>query len=567
MTHEELTRILRFLDATKSLSQDRTQLSGIDPRWNIISYAMRRHFEGNLLTVSSLASAAGVPYGTAMRRIGDLINDGYLIKRARSKTGKSFSVHPSRKLIAEFESFAMQFKAMVGATFGFTQSDGAMNDFYFGGYYMASRILPYPNAMRSGVGFDRKVSILSPFDPTFRTLSEFSSNLDEMCGTHIEIVNLPLDALHDEIMANATRPESRYDLMAFDLPWIGQLAQEGVVQPLDDMIASENYGASDFHSAAWRGSAWRGCQYGLPIQPTVEALFCREDLFSATGLPIPQTTDEVLFAARTLHRSAMNLSGIVMNFGRGTPVAHSFIQTMADFGQPIINLSALGDEFDVEAIEGENFRPMLDSEAARQALEYLKELLQFAHPDSMKCNWDRRIRIFSQGHAAMTYGWSIRASAFEKNDASPAHGNVAFVPHPPVPGRRPVSPIGGFSLGIPAGLTERRANAAWKVMEYLTRPEMMKWYVQNGNLTSPRYSTSADPEVQAASKLIAEIDGMERRGEVQIWPRPPIPEFSEMLAILGDEVHAVLQGEASIQGGLHRGQARIDALMRSHGHY
>ncbi len=567
MTHEEMMRILQFQDATKGLSQNRTRLSGVDPRWNIISYAMRRHFEGKLLTVSSLASASGVPYGTAMRRITELIDEGFLIKRARSKTGKSFSVHPSRKLISEFESFAMQFKAMVGSTFGFTQSEGGMNDFYFGGYYMASRILPYPNAMRAGVGFDQKVSILSPVDPTFRTLSEFSSNLDEMCGTNIEIISLPLDELHNEIMTNATRSASRYDLMAFDLPWIGQLAREGVVQPLDDIIAKANYNASDFHSAAWRGSAWRGRQYGLPIQPTVEALFCREDLFSATGLPIPQTTEDVIFAARTLHRSAMNLSGIVMNFARGTPVAHSFIQTMADFGQPIINLSSLGDEFDVETIEGENFRPMLDTDAARQALEYLKELLQFSHPDSMKCNWDRRIRIFTQGQAAMSYGWSIRASAFEKNDASPAYGNVAFVPHPPVPGRRPVSPIGGFALGIPAGLSDRRVNVAWKVMEYLTRPEMMKWYVQNGNLTSPRYSTSADPEVQAASKLIAEIDGMERRGEVQIWPRPPIPEFSEMLAILGDEVHVVLQGETSIREGLQRGQTRIDALMREHAHY
>ena len=388
-----------------------------------------------------------------------------------------------------------------------------------------------------------------------------------MCGTNIEIVNLPLDKLHDEIMTNAARSESRYDLMAFDLPWIGQLAEERIVQPLDDIIAEARYFASDFHNAAWRGSAWRGRQYGVPIQPTVEALFCREDLFSATCLPIPQTTEDVLFAAKTLHRSALNLSGIVMNFGRGTPVAHSFIQTMADFGQPIINLSPLGDEFDVETIEGEDFRPMLDADAARQALEYLKELLQFAHPDSMKCNWDRRIRIFTKGQAAMTYGWSIRASAFEKDDTSPAHGNVSFVPHPPVPGRRPVSPIGGFSLGIPTGLSESRVQIAWKVMEYLTRPELMKWYVQNGNLTSPRYSTSADPEVQSASKLIAEIDGMERRGEVQIWPRPPIPEFSEMLAILGEEIHAVLQGDVGVREGLHRCQSQIDALMRQNGRY
>jgi multiple sugar transport system substrate-binding protein len=104
-------------------------------------------------------------------------------------------------------------------------------------------------------------------------------------------------------------------------------------------------------------------------------------------------------------------------------------------------------------------------------------------------------------------------------------------------------------------------------MEYLTRPELMKWYVQNGNLTSPRFSTSADPEVQAKSKMIAEVDGMERRGELQIWPRPSIPEFSQILEILGCEVHALLQGTVKVEVALANAQNRIDALMRANGRY
>ncbi len=104
-------------------------------------------------------------------------------------------------------------------------------------------------------------------------------------------------------------------------------------------------------------------------------------------------------------------------------------------------------------------------------------------------------------------------------------------------------------------------------MEYLTRPEMLKWYVLNGNLTSPRFSTSADPEVQASSSLISEVDAMARRGELQTWPRPPIPEFSELLSILGDEMHMMLQGVVSVEEALSKSQNRIDALMRERGHY
>ena len=567
MTREELLRILNFVDANREISEKRTGLSTTDARWNIISYAMRRHLEGKLLTTTSAAMAADVPYGTALRRISELIDQELLHKRPKSKSGKSFSLHPTRKLIAEFESFAMQFKAMVGNTFGFNTGEAEIGDFYFGGYYMASRILPYPSAMRTGVGYDRTFRILCPIDPTFKTLNALSSNLNELCGTKIEITNLPLDDLHSEIMESAKQPVPEYDLMAVDLPWIGQLAEEGVIEPLDEIMRLERYNPSDFHNAAYRGSFWRNKQYGLPIQPTAELLFCRSDLFADAGLVIPRTTDDVLFAARVLHRSGFNLSGIVMNFGRGTPVAHTFLQTLADFGQPIISLKPIGDEFDLTEIAGENHRPLLDTDPARQAAEFLLELLGLSHKDSLICNWDRRIRIFSEGHAAMTYGWSVRAAAFELNEASPAHGKVRYAPHPHAPGARTVSPIGGFSLAMPEGLSSERKKASWKVMEYLTRPEMLKWYVQNGNLSSPRFSTSADPEVQAKSPLISEIDGMERRGELQIWPRPPIPEFSDILGILGNEIHLMLQGEVKPAVALGNAQNRVDALMRAHGHY
>ena len=66
MTREELLRVLTFVDTTRALSEKRTKLAAVDPRWNIISYAMRRHLEGKLLTITSAAMAADVPYGTAL---------------------------------------------------------------------------------------------------------------------------------------------------------------------------------------------------------------------------------------------------------------------------------------------------------------------------------------------------------------------------------------------------------------------------------------------------------------------------------------------------------------------
>lgn len=567
MVSDELLRILSFVDSTRELTEKRANFAMVDPRWNLISFAIRRHYEGKLITTTSMALAAGVSYGTAMRRITELVDEGLLMKRARTKTGKSFSLHPSKKLIHDFESFALQFKSYVGNSFGFSSDEIGISDFYFGASYMTSRILSYPSAMKKGIGYEKIIRILTPSDPTFKTLADFSTQLNEFCGGRLEVINLPLDELYDELSLNASHRVSNYDVIAIDLPWIGEFVERKLIRSLNKIIDKERFRFSDFHSTAWKGSAYNGDQYALPIQPTTELLFYRNDLFEDAGLRKPLTTDDVILAAKTLHQSQTNIHGIVMNYGEGTPIAHTFMQTMADFGQPLINLPKIRNNFDTNNLKGDHFRPQIDSDGGYQAAEYMIELLKYAHPESINCTWDKRIKLFAQGKAAMTYGWSIRSSVFELDQDSPVHGNVEYVPHPHGPNSVAVSPVGGFSLAIPSNLPEDRVATSWKMMEYLVRPELMKWYVQNGNLSSPRYSTSADPEVQAMSKIIERVDVMEKKGDLQLWPRPPIPEFNDIVRILGSQIHTLLRGECSIKEALKSSQAKVDKLMRESGRY
>jgi len=567
MTKDELLRVLEFVDTTQSLTVQDVALTAVDPRWNLICYAVRRHFEGKLITSTGLASASGVPYGTAMRRIDELIDEGLLLKRVRSKTGKSFSLHPTRSLLKEFEVFAGQLKSHVGRTFGFISEDNSADDFYFGGSYGSSRVLGFPSVLEEGIGYNRTLRILTPSDPTFKSLSDFSANLTELCGGRLEIINLSLDELHDELILNTERSESRYDIVAIDLPWIGELVKINSIASLTPLLETDRYRHYDFHSAAWQASNYEGEQYAIPIQPTAELLLYRTDLFAKNYLSPPNNTVEIINCAKQLHKSERGLSGIVMNFGAGTPVGHTFMHALADFGQPLIDLPSLDNDFGLNNLSGEHYRPRLDSEASYAAAEFLMELLDFSHPLSLDCNWDKRIRIFANGEAAMTYGWSIRACVFKNNQQSPAFGNVEYLPHPPSPGSRIVSPIGGFSLGIPKNQSSERVDKAWSMIKYLTQPEMMKWYVLNGNLSSPRFSTSADPEVRAFSPLIERVDLMEKKGQLQSWPRPAIPEFNAITQILGEEIHAMLRKKTSISRALQSSQSRVDQLMRANGYY
>jgi multiple sugar transport system substrate-binding protein len=62
--------------------------------------------------------------------------------------------------------------------------------------------------------------------------------------------------------------------------------------------------------------------------------------------------------------------------------------------------------------------------------------------------------------------------------------------------------------------------------------------------------------------VIAAVDEMAKRGELRLWPRPPVAEYQKIIDILGEEVHAMLGREKTIKAALNKAQKRIDKMMR-----
>jgi multiple sugar transport system substrate-binding protein len=142
-----------------------------------------------------------------------------------------------------------------------------------------------------------------------------------------------------------------------------------------------------------------------------------------------------------------------------------------------------------------------------------------------------------------------------------------MVPHPAGLRGRPIAPVGGYVLGIPANLAPDRLDAAWQAVKMFTSSEALKLFILNGSCTSPRFSVGADPEVRALSRTITTVDEMERNGLVQFWPRPPAPEIAEIIAICGEEMHDMARGLKTVRVALSDAQNRADALMRSKDYY
>jgi multiple sugar transport system substrate-binding protein len=240
---------------------------------------------------------------------------------------------------------------------------------------------------------------------------------------------------------------------------------------------------------------------------------------------------------------------------------------MGAMGRPFLNLTKIGDDYDAEWPQGENMRPMLQSDEAIATAEYLRELLDFSPVSILSMSWYERARAYADGAVGMAYCATLLAPLFEMNDASPAKGVTDFLPHPYGPNSKPIAPVGGYALAIPSNIAPERVEAVCDAIVALTSPEISKLYIDNGSLVTPRFSVSMDPSVRSKSQVISIVDGMARSGTLQYWPRPPVPEITELIAILGTEIHDMLQGATSVAQALQNSQRRADDLMRRRGHY
>jgi len=404
--------------------------------------------------------------------------------------------------------------------------------------------------------------ILVHGDPTFMVMDGLKRQFEQLIGADIHQRAFSIDRLHEEAVRNADRPKSRYDLIAVDLPWLGEFVEKGVIRPLTDVMDLSRLDPADFHTAGWRAAHWGGRPYGVPSQTTPELMFYRKDWFAEAGLEPPHSTDGVLQAARALHDPKKGRCGIAWNAARGTALGHTFMMTCADFGQPILNLDPISGGYDAADLDRDDIVPTIDTPRALEAAEYLMALLEFSPPDILSMSWYERIRPYAAGKIAMAYGYTLLAPYFELDETSPANGNTGYLPHPAGPSGHPIAPVGGYVLCIPANLPEARKREAAKALVAFTSPEAQKLYIQHGSRTAPRYSVGADPDVRQLSPIFEAVDAMSWRDELQFWPRPPVPQINELIAICGQEIHDMLRGVTAPRDTLARAQARAEQVMK-----
>ena len=102
---KKLLNLIDHIDNTFLLYKKKFKDSSFETDWKIFSYVIKNHSNNKTTSITSIINYSNLPHATGIRRINKLIKNKKLYKKSKTKSGKSFSIHPSSKLIQDFELF------------------------------------------------------------------------------------------------------------------------------------------------------------------------------------------------------------------------------------------------------------------------------------------------------------------------------------------------------------------------------------------------------------------------------------------------------------------------------
>ena len=331
--------------------------------------------------------------------------------------------------------------------------------------------------------------------------------------------------------ARATDP----DILQVDAIWTPEFAAAGWILPLD-RYASDT---ADFFPVTIDANRWQGRLFAMPWFVDVGMLYWRTDLFREA----PRTWDVLDREVRNAIADGTPRYGLVWQGARYEGLVTVFLEYLGGFGGRILD----GGRVRVAEEPGVRALTLMRDQIHRlgvvpgQVLTWHEEEPRFA---------------FQNGNAAMMRNWPYAAGPMQDTAESKVAGRFAVAPMPAGPGGHPTAAFGGAQLAINAFSSE--AEAAWLVIEYLTRPGQMLERAQVVGQFPTRTASYDDPALAAA----LEIPPAQAREIIEAAvPRPVTPVYTQLSEILQIQLHRALSRQAEPRDALARAAAEMQELL------
>jgi multiple sugar transport system substrate-binding protein len=371
------------------------------------------------------------------------------------------------------------------------------------------------------------------------SLKQAAVDYEQQVGVKVQVIEYPYQSLFEKLLIALSGQTTDYDLVMLDDPWFPRFAELGGLVELAPLFKAKGLEGPDSDLiepclALCRHPYGTGRLYALPYVGNTQLFFYRKDLFPVSP---PRTWEEVLATGGRISKRE-KIHGYVMRAAQGNAIVADFMPLLWAFGGEVLDAGG---------------RPVVNSPAAHEALEFMLELGKISPPGYVNFNADEVGAHLAQGTAAMGINWPAWIPALEDPARSRVAGKMGYSTIPSGE-RAGASAIGNWLLAIPRG--SRQPGRAFDFLLWATSAEQMRLSALRGNPPT-RASLFQDQELVARFPAYP-VQYRALRGS---RPRPRTPLWNEIENSLGTYLSQANAGVYSPREALERANRDIAQIM------
>lgn len=311
-----------------------------------------------------------------------------------------------------------------------------------------------------------------------------------------------------------------------------QLMNDDLVRPLNDLV--EKYGS---HLKPTQLITLDGNVMAVAFMANSQHLYSRTDILEQAGVEgIPTTVEEIVAAAEKIRAAGIMEHPIAMNMKVGWNVGEVF---------NLFYFANGGELFKPGSAE-----PNVNSPEGVAALETIKSLLEYTHPDHLSHASNETQALWEAGQAAMAIMWGSRGGAVLDDEGSTADvtSNTVLTAAPTAGGgSTPAATLWWDGVTIAKNIPDAEAEATFAALVSGLTPDLMTEHNDKAIWLIDGFKAGPAAEGVAATAA----------GGAK--PYPMIPYINLMHNALGSELVDFYKGDESAEDAL----ADVEAAYRT----
>ncbi len=359
-------------------------------------------------------------------------------------------------------------------------------------------------------------------------------------GIRVRVQQVPWTAAHEKLLT-AYVGDATPDVAQLGNTWVPEFVAVDALERLDSLVAaSAAVHAADYFPGIWSTNVLDGGVYGIPWYVDTRLLFYRTDLLARAGFAAPPTTwNDWLAAMRSLKaQGGRDRYAIFLPTNEWPPPVILGLQA----GSPILKDGARYGAFREPPF--------------RRAFDFYLGLYHTGLAPTLGNNDIGNIyQEFARGTFAMwiTGPWNI--GEFRRRTPPEFQDKWGTAPLPgPEGAASGVSLAGGSSLVV--FHASPRRDAAWKLVEFLSRPEQqVRFYRLSGDLPA-RMEAWRDPSLAGDAAARGFWEQLQR-----VVPTPQVPEWELIATRVFDYGEQAIRGGVPADTALARLDGEVDRIL------